>query len=156
MHELLSKENNDYMERAREVAEKYVRPRAAELDQTREYGWDILEALKSYDLTGAWIPKEYGGHDAGVLNLCLIVEQLSRACGGVGVAFAVNALGSFPIILGGSEEQKQKYLPGIATGVSVDTLDASTMNQPFDGERLAFGPSDPTAAGWLLADMGCR
>ena len=91
MHELLTAENIDYIERAREVAEKYVRPRAAELDQSREYGWDILEALKSYELTGAWIPKEYGGHDAGVLNLCLIVEQLSRACGGVGVAFDVAA-----------------------------------------------------------------
>jgi len=116
MNELLSKENLDYQERAREVAEKYVRPVAAELDRTGEYGWEILEALKSYGLTGVWIPKEYGGQDAGVLNLCLIVEQLSRACGGVGVAFAVNALGSFPIILGGTEEQKQKYLPPIAAG----------------------------------------
>ena len=116
MNELLTKENLDYQERAREVAEKYVRPAAAELDRTGEYGWDILEALKSYGLTGVWIPKEYGGQDAGVLNLCLIVEQLSRACGGVGVAFAVNALGSFPIILGGTEEQKQKYLPPIAAG----------------------------------------
>jgi len=119
MQELLSKENIDYQARAREVAEKFVRPRAAELDRTGEYGWDILEALKSYELTGAWIPKEYGGHDAGVLNLCLIVEQLSRACGGVGVAFAVNALGSFPIILGGTDEQKQKYLPPIASGDSL-------------------------------------
>jgi butyryl-CoA dehydrogenase len=116
MRELLTAENIDYMERAHEVAEKYVRPRAAELDQTREYGWDILEALKSYELTGTWIPKEYGGHDAGVFNLCLIVEQLSRACGGVGVAFAVNALGSFPIIIGGTEAQKEKYLPPIAKG----------------------------------------
>jgi len=48
--------------------------------------------------------------------MCLVVEQLSRACGGVGVAYAVNALGSFPIILGGTEEQKQKYLPDIAKG----------------------------------------
>jgi len=116
MTDLLTKENLDYQERAREVAEKYVRPVAAELDRTGEYGWKILEALKSYELTGAWIPKEYGGKDAGVLNLCLIVEQLSRACGGVGVAFAVNALGSFPIIIGGTEEQKLKYLPPIAAG----------------------------------------
>jgi butyryl-CoA dehydrogenase len=116
MRELLSKQNLDYMDRAREVAEKFVRPRAAELDRTGEYGWDILEALKKYELTGVWIPKEYGGHGTGVLDLCLIVEQLSRACGGVGVAYAVNALGSFPIILGGTEEQKQKYLPDIASG----------------------------------------
>jgi alkylation response protein AidB-like acyl-CoA dehydrogenase len=136
MRELLSKENIEYMERAREVAEKYVRPRAAELDQTREYGWDILEALKSYELTGAWIPKEYGGHDAGVLNLCLIVEQLSRACGGVGVAFAVNALGSFPIILGGTDEQKEKYLPPIAKGESLIAFGLSEKASGSDAGSL--------------------
>ncbi|MCM2313891.1 MAG: acyl-CoA dehydrogenase family protein [Thermoanaerobaculia bacterium] len=116
MRELLSKQNLDYMDRAREVAEKFVRPRAAELDRTGEYGWDILEALKKYELTGIWIPKEYGGQGAGVLDLCLVVEQLSRACGGVGVAYAVNALGSFPIMLNATEEQKVKYLPSIASG----------------------------------------
>ncbi|TFG40118.1 MAG: acyl-CoA dehydrogenase [Candidatus Aminicenantes bacterium] len=130
MNELLSKENLDYQQRAREVAEKYVRPVAAELDRTGEYGWEILEALKSYGLTGVWIPKEYGGQDSGVLNLCLIVEQLSRACGGVGVAFAVNALGSFPIIIGGSEEQKQKYLPPIAAG---DALIAFGLSEKPSG-----------------------
>jgi len=130
MNELLSKENLDYQERAREVAEKFVRPVAAELDRTGEYGWEILEALKSYELTGAWIPKEYGGKDAGVLNLCLIVEQLSRACGGVGVAFAVNALGSFPIIIGGTEEQKLKYLPPIAAG---DALIAFGLSEKPSG-----------------------
>ena len=83
MRELLSKTNLEYQERAREVAEKYVRPRAAELDRTGEYGWDILEGLKSAGLTGIWIPEEYDGQSAGVLDLCLVVEQLSRACGGV-------------------------------------------------------------------------
>jgi butyryl-CoA dehydrogenase len=136
MNELLTKENLDYQERAREVAEKFVRPVAAELDRTGEYGWDILEALKSYELTGAWIPKEYGGQDAGVLNLCLIVEQLSRACGGVGVAFAVNALGSFPIIIGGTEEQKQKYLPPIASGNSLIAFGLSEKPSGSDAGSL--------------------
>jgi len=136
MTDLLSKENLDYQERAREVAEKYVRPVAAELDRTGEYGWDILEALKSYGLTGAWIPKEYGGQDAGVLNLCLIVEQLSRACGGVGVAFAVNALGSFPIIIGGTEEQKRKYLPPIAAGDSLIAFGLSEKPSGSDAGSL--------------------
>jgi alkylation response protein AidB-like acyl-CoA dehydrogenase len=116
MKELLSERNLDYMERAREVAETVVRPIAAELDRTGEYGWEILEALKEAKLTGIWIPEEYGGQGAGVMDLCVVVEQLSRACGGVGVAYAVNALGSFPIILGGTEEQKHKYLPPIAAG----------------------------------------
>ncbi len=136
MTDLLTKENLDFQERAREVAEKFVRPVAAELDRTGEYGWEILEALKSYELTGAWIPREYGGKDAGVLNLCLIVEQLSRACGGVGVAFAVNALGSFPIIIGGTEEQKLKYLPPIAAGDSLIAFGLSEKPSGSDAGSL--------------------
>jgi len=136
MHELLSKQNIDFVERAREVAEKYIRPRAAELDRTGEYGWDILEALKSYELTGAWIPKEYGGKGAGVLDLCLIVEQLSRACGGVGVSYAVNALGSFPIILGGTEEQKETYLPPIASGEKLIAFGLSEKASGSDAGSL--------------------
>ena len=130
MRELLSKESLDYQDRAREVAEKYVRPRAAELDRTGEYGWDILDALKSYGLTGVWIPKEYGGQGGGVLDLVLIVEQISRACGGVGVAYAVNALGSFPIIVGGTDAQKEKYLPPIAAG---DQLIAFGLSEKASG-----------------------
>ncbi|MFV2073064.1 MAG: acyl-CoA dehydrogenase family protein, partial [Thermoanaerobaculales bacterium] len=136
MHELLSKQNIDFLERAREVAEKFVRPQAAELDRTGEYGWEILEALKSYELTGIWIPKEYGGHGAGVLDLCLVVEQLSRACGGIGVAYSVNALGSFPIILHGTEEQKKKYLPSIASGESLIAFGLSEKASGSDAGSL--------------------
>ncbi len=114
--ELLTEENLMYIEKAREVAEKYVLPIARKYDETGEYPWPAIEALAEHDLMGVWIPKEYGGHGAGVLNLCLVVEELSRVCGAVGVAYAVNALGSFPIILGGTEEQKKKYLPYIARG----------------------------------------
>jgi butyryl-CoA dehydrogenase len=149
MSELFTKQNLDYQERAREVSEKYVRPVAAELDRTGEYGWSILEGLKKYDLTGAWIPKEYGGGGGGVLDLCLIIEQLSRSCGGVGVAFAVNALGSFPIILGGTEDQKQKYLPGIARG---DDLIAFGLSEKASGSDA--GSLRTTAArdgdDWLI------
>ncbi len=136
MRELLSKQNLDYQDRACEVAEKYVRPRAAELDRTGEYGWDILEALKSYGLTGIWIPEEYGGHGSGVLDMCLVVEQLSRACGGVGVAYAVNALGSFPIILGGTDEQKQRYLQDIAAGEKLIAFGLSEKASGSDAGSL--------------------
>jgi butyryl-CoA dehydrogenase len=116
MKELLPKQTQDYQVRAREVAEKFVRPVAAELDRTGEYPWSVIKALQEYELMGIWVPKEYGGQGAGVLDMCVVVEELSRACGGVGVAYAVNALGSFPIILGGTEEQKRAYLPDITTG----------------------------------------
>jgi alkylation response protein AidB-like acyl-CoA dehydrogenase len=136
MSEGLSAKTLDYKERAREVAEKYVRPAAAELDRTGEYGWDILEALKKYELTGIWIPSEYGGQDGGVIDLCVVVEELSRACGGIGVAFAVNALGSFPIILGGTEEQKQKYLPPVAKGEKLIAFGLSEKASGSDAGSL--------------------
>ncbi len=115
---LLSKENLMWRDRARKLAMEHIRPVAAEYDTKQEYPWPIAKAMAEAELLKVWIPREYGG-DAGetpVLNLCLVVEEISRACGGIGVGFAVNALGSFPIILGGTDEQKQKYLPDIATG----------------------------------------
>ena len=139
MDELLSPQNREYRARAREVAEKSVRPVAAKYDRAQEYPMEVLEALKEAKLTGIWIPKEYGGEGAGVLDLAIVVEELSRACGGVGVAYAVNSLGSFPIILGGTEQQKQDWLPHIARG-----------------ERLiAFGLSEKPA-GSDAGSMTCR
>lgn len=125
----LTKQNLEYREKAREVSDKVVRPIAAELDRTGEYPWAFIEALKERNLMGVWVPKEYGGDGAGVLDLCLVVEEISRGCGGMGVAYAVNALGSFPIILGGTDEQKKKYLPEIASGRKL----------------IAFGLSEKTA-----------
>ncbi len=119
---LLTEENLHWQAKAREVAEKFVRPVAKKYDTIQQYPWEIRDAIASAGLFGVWIPKRYGGsggRDWNVMNLCLVVEQLSRACGGVGVLFAVNALGSFPILVGGTEEQKQKYLPRIARGESL-------------------------------------
>jgi butyryl-CoA dehydrogenase len=114
--ELLTKENIYYRDLARDIAEKHVRPIAAELDRTGEYPWSVIKALQETGLMGMWVPKDYGGAGAGLLNLCIVVEEISRACGGIGCTYVVNALGSFPIILGGTEEQKKKYLPDIAAG----------------------------------------
>jgi butyryl-CoA dehydrogenase len=103
-------------ERARELADTAMRPVAAKYDEAQEYPWEVQKAIKAAGLSGVWIPEEYGGMGGGVLDLCLVVEEFSRACGGMGVGFAVNALGSFPIIVGGTDEQKERWLPGIAAG----------------------------------------
>lgn len=113
---MLSTQNLEWRTRAREVADKWIRPVAWKYDRLQEYPWEIQRKLKEYELFKVFVPVEYGGLGGGVLNLCLVVEELARACGGIGVGFAVNALGSFPIILGGTEEQKQRYLPGVAAG----------------------------------------
>ncbi|MBM3286621.1 MAG: acyl-CoA dehydrogenase [Candidatus Eisenbacteria bacterium] len=136
MDEILSQENREYRARTREFAEKVIRPVAAEYDRKQEYPWEIHEALKKAGLTGVWIPKEYGGHGAGLLNLCIVIEELSRACGGIGVAYAVNALGSFPILLAGTEEQKKKYLTPVARGEAMISFGLSERDAGSDAGSL--------------------
>jgi len=134
--ELLSKENLEYRDLAREIADKYVRPIAAELDRTGEYPWSVINALKESGLMGMWIPKEYGGRGSGLLNLCIVCEEISRACGGIGCTYVVNALGSFPIILGGTEEQKQRFLPDIAAGKKLIAFCLSEKSAGSDAGSL--------------------
>ena len=143
IRELFSKQNIDFAERAREVAEKYVRPVAAQHDVEQTYPWSVQKAIKEAGLSGVWIPKEYGGAGGGALDLCLVVEQIARACGGMGVAYAVNALGSFPIILGGTDEQKARWLPGIASGDKLISFGLSEKDAGSDaGSMLTKAEKD--------------
>jgi butyryl-CoA dehydrogenase len=106
-------------ELARKIAEEKMRPVAAKYDQTEDFPWDVIKIIAESDLFGLFIPEEYGGMGVGVLNLCLATEELSRACGGIAVCYAATALGTFPIVLFGNDEQKKKYLPDIARGKKV-------------------------------------
>jgi butyryl-CoA dehydrogenase len=78
-----------------------------------------MEILAKADLFAIFVPQEYGGTGAGVLDLCIATEELSRACGGIAVCYAASALGTFPMILFGNEEQKKKYLPDLASGKKI-------------------------------------
>ncbi len=149
MQGILSAENMEWRDRAREVAEKYVRPVAAKYDRLQEYPWEIKDAIQAAGLFGVWIPKEYGGHGGGVLNLCIVVEELARACGGVGVLFAVNALGSFPIMVGGTEEQKKHWLPKIASG---EKLIAFCLSEKYAGSDAQALRTPAVAEGddWII------
>jgi butyryl-CoA dehydrogenase len=116
--------------KAAEIAEKHVRPDAAKYDRLQEYNWDAARAVADAGLFKTWIPEEYGGVGAGVLALALVTEELAKADSGFGVAFAVNALGSFPILLGGTEEQKTKWLPQVANG---EKFVAFCLSEKFAG-----------------------
>ena len=89
---------------------------AIQYDEEGKFPHDIMKVLADSDLCGVYIPEEYGGLGGGILEMALVVEELSRACGGISLAFAGTGLGTFPIILFGNDEQKQKYLPDIASG----------------------------------------
>ena len=115
----------------REFAETRVKPVRAELDEKGIFPRDLLAELGKMDLMGLFIPVEYGGTFEGD-SLCNIVavEELSRVCLGVSTSFAANGLGSDPILIGGSDEQKKKYLPAIARG---EKLAAYALTEPNAG-----------------------
>ena len=104
---------------ARQIAREKIKPKAAEYDEKEEFPWEIMKLLAESDLFGIYIDQNYGGTGGGVLDLAIATEELSRICGGVAVCFAASALGTFPIILFGSEAQKQKYLPDLASGKKI-------------------------------------
>ncbi len=116
MDYLLTEEQQEIKELARQIAEEKVKPVRAELDEKEEFPWEIMKVLAQSDLFGLYIPEEYGGFGGGSFENVLAVEELSRACIGVSVSFAASGLGAYPILLFGSEEQKKMYLPQIASG----------------------------------------
>jgi butyryl-CoA dehydrogenase len=116
--------------KAREIADKHVRPAAKKYDKLQEYNWEAARAVADAGLFRTFIPKEYGGLDAGILALAMVTEELAKADSGFGVAFAVNALGAFPILVGGTEAQKQRWLPQIARG---EKFVAFCLSEKFAG-----------------------
>jgi alkylation response protein AidB-like acyl-CoA dehydrogenase len=134
MDYLLTEDQKMIKELAHKVAEEKVRPIAAKYDQSEEYPWEAIKAIGEADLFRLIIPEEYGGMGASVMNLCLVTEELSRACGGVAVCYAASALGTFPIILYGNDEQKKRVLPDLASGKNVA---AFGLTEPEAGSDAA-------------------
>jgi alkylation response protein AidB-like acyl-CoA dehydrogenase len=112
----LTEQQKEIKNLTRTIAEEKVLPVRAALDEKEEFPWEIMKILADTDLFGVYIPEEYGGLGGGILDLCLVVEELSRVCSGVAVSYAASALGTFTLLQYGTDEQKQKYLPDIASG----------------------------------------
>lgn len=121
---------------ARSIAEEKIVPVRAELDEKEEFPWEIMKVLAESDLFRIFIPEEYEGLGAGVFELCLVVEELSRACSGVATGYAVTALGTIPIILFGTDEQKKKYLPDIAAGKKLAAFALTEANAGSDAANI--------------------
>ena len=112
----LSEEEQGLIEAIREIARERVAPRAAEIDHTGEFPWDMKELLAQQDILAMPFPLEYGGIGASELAIVMAIEELSRHCATTALILAVQQLGALPIMLGGNEQQKRKYLPPLASG----------------------------------------
>jgi butyryl-CoA dehydrogenase len=93
-----------------------MKPVRAELDKSGEFPHALMKELGELGLMGVYIPEQYGGLGGGIMEMCLVVEELCRVDGAAGLCYAACGLGTFPIILGGTEEQKKQYLPRLAAG----------------------------------------
>jgi alkylation response protein AidB-like acyl-CoA dehydrogenase len=115
-YEVLSDEQRELRELVRTLAHDRVAPRAAEIDKSGEFPWDMVELLREHELFALVAPEEHGGLGAGVLMLLVAIEELAKVCATTALLLAVQSLGALGLELGGSEEQKQRYLPLLASG----------------------------------------
>lgn len=101
---------------SRRIAEERIAPVVKEYDESGAFPWEIMDILAKSDLFRVFIPEEYDGLGEGVFGMSLVIEELSRVCGGIALGYAATGLGTMPIILFGHEEQKKRYLPRVANG----------------------------------------
>ncbi len=103
----------------RDLADDKIAPRAAEIDRTAEFPWDVKELLAEHELFTLHFPERLGGFGGDLLTACLAIEQISRVCATSGLILAVQGLGAVPILLAGTEEQQQRWIPDLAAGTTL-------------------------------------
>ncbi len=112
----LTDEHDLLRQTVRDLAQDVIAPRAAEIDAQAEYPWDVHAALKAADLLAIHVPEEYGGAGADKIAHCIVVEEIARVCASSSLIPMGNKLGTTGLILAGSPELKQRYLPEVAKG----------------------------------------
>jgi alkylation response protein AidB-like acyl-CoA dehydrogenase len=134
---------------ARRIAEERILPVRAELDEKEEFPWDIVKELAAADMFRIFIPEEYEGLGGGCLDLCLVTEELARVCSGIAVTYAASALGCMTLMEYGTDEQKRRFLPDIASGKK---LAAFAITEPTAGSDAANikTTAEKAAGGYLL------
>src|SRR5919198_6283002 len=130
----LSDEQRMIRDLARKVAREKVAPWAADVDEQERYPTESIAAIKDAGLYGIWVPEEYGGSAMGCLALALVAEEIAWACAATATQYVDQPLGGLPILLAGSEAQKEKYLPRLATG---ELLAAYSLSEPAAGSDAA-------------------
>ncbi len=136
MNYFLTEEQEMIQDLAATIADEKIAPIAIEYDELGKFPHDIVKILADSDLCGVYIDEEYGGLGGGIFEMSLVVEQLSRACGGIALAYAGTGLGTFPIILFGTDDQKKKYLPDIASGKKLAAFGLTEANAGSDAAGI--------------------
>ncbi|MFA6028858.1 MAG: acyl-CoA dehydrogenase family protein [Elusimicrobiota bacterium] len=126
----LTETQQEIVSLARQVAQKKIKPVREHYDRTEEFPRPIVEEYKKTGLFGVYLPEEYGGLGGGCFELVLAFEELSKVCGGIALPLGTSSLGALPILLFGSAQQREKWLPPLASG---ERLGAFNITEPEAG-----------------------
>jgi len=126
----LADEEKLMMDVVRDLAREKVAPRAADIDATGQFPWDIKDLLAEQGILGMPFPEEYGGIGASKLSIVMVIEELAKYCVTTSLILAVQQLGTLPIVLVGNDDQKRRYLPLCASG---EWLAAYGLTEPGSG-----------------------
>lgn len=145
----MTEEQELFRASVRELVEDKVAPRAAAIDEADEYPHDVDEAFVKAGFSGVSYPEEHGGAGGGAVELCILVEEISKVCAGVSLIPAVNKLGAIPVLLGGTDDQKKKICTGLTNG---DHRMSYCLTEPGSGSDAAAMRSRAVADGddWIL------
>src|SRR6266516_2062888 len=132
--EPLSDEQREIRDLVRELARERIAPRAAEIDKSAEFPWDIVELFREHELFGVLVDEQYGGLGASALMTLVVIEEVSKVCATSGLIIAVQELGALGLKVAGTDEQKQRYLPRLASG---EWLGAYALTEPGSGSDSA-------------------
>ena len=133
-HDLLTDEQREIRDLVRTLSQERVAPRAAEIDVKAEFPWDMVELFREHEIFGLPFEERYGGTGTGSLMVLVAIEELSKVCATTGLILAVQELGSLGLKLAGTEEQKERYLPRLASG---EWLCAYALTEPGSGSDSA-------------------
>jgi len=114
--DVLTAEQREIRDLVRRLAREQIAPRASEIDESHEFPWDVVELYREHEIFGILYDEEYGGLGASALMTLVAIEEVSKVCATSGLILAVQSLGSLGLVLGGSEEQRERYLPRLASG----------------------------------------
>lgn len=126
----LTEQQQEIVSLSYQIGQQKVKPVREHYDQTEEFPWPVIEEIRKADLFGCYLPEECGGLGGGTLELVLVVEQISRACGGIALAMAASGLCAIPILLFANPEQRKRFLPDLASG---KRLGAFAITEPGAG-----------------------
>jgi alkylation response protein AidB-like acyl-CoA dehydrogenase len=140
----LSDEQREIRDLIRDLARERIAPRAAEIDKSAEFPWDVVELFRDHEVFGILFDEEYGGLGASALMTLVAIEEVSKVCATSGLIIAVQELGSLGIKLAGTDEQKQRFLPRLASG---EWLAAYALTEPGSGSDSAAMRSEARREG---------